>query len=102
MKEGFGESSVVGLLALSCSTAREVVELLGKVVAERGHDMPEIYMVADKDEAWYIEVYTGHQWAAVRMPEDKVLVIGNQFMWKVFPAFPAHLRMLLVSRGNSR
>ena len=80
VKEGFGESSVVGLLALSCSTAREVVELLGKVVAERGHDMPEIYMAADKDEAWYIEVYTGHQWAAVKMPEDKVLVIGNQFM----------------------
>ena len=35
MKEGFGESSVVGLLALSCSTAREVVELLGKVVGQR-------------------------------------------------------------------
>ena len=24
------------------------------------------------------------------------------FVWKGFPAFPAHLRMMLVSRGNSR
>lgn len=80
VKSGFGESSVVGLLARACTNARDVVKLLGKVIAERGHDMPEIYVAVDKDEAWYIEVYTGHQWAAVKMPEDKVAVIGNQFM----------------------
>lgn len=80
VKSGFGESSVVGLLAQCCTTARQAVELLGEAVAARGHDGAEIYMFADKDEAWYAEVYTGHQWAAVKMPEDKVLVIGNQFM----------------------
>ena len=43
-----------------------------KAIAERGHCGAEIYMFADMDEAWYLEVHTGHQWAAVKMPEDKV------------------------------
>lgn len=80
VKAGFGESSVVGLLAQCCTNARQVVELLGRVIAAKGHDMPEIYVALDENEAWYVEVYTGHQWAAVKMPDDKVLVIGNQFM----------------------
>jgi len=81
---GAGEDSLPGLLAQCCSTARDCVELLGKVVAKAGHNGPEIYMFADKDEAWYVEVYSGHEWAAVRMPEDKVACWGNQFMIRSF------------------
>ena len=84
VKTGFGEYSMPGLLARCCTTAREAVELLGRVVARQGHNGPEIYMFADKDEAWYVEVYSGHQWAAVKMPEDKVAVFGNQFMINAF------------------
>ncbi len=88
-KEGAGEDSLPGLLVLCCSTAREAVALLGEVVAKCGHDNGEIYMIADKDEAWYVEVYSGHQWAAVRMPDDKVACWGNQFMIRSFdPASP--------------
>ena len=82
--DGFGEESLPGLLIQCCSTAREAVDLFAKVVAAKGHTNAEIYMVADKDEAWYIEAYTGHQWAAVRMPTDKVAVFGNQFMLRSF------------------
>ena len=81
---GAGEDSLPGLLAQCCSTARECVDLLGKVVAKAGHNGPEIYMFADQSEAWYVEVYSGHQWAAVRMPEDKVACWGNQFMIRSF------------------
>lgn len=82
--EGAAEENLPALLIACSATAREGVELLGRVVAEKGHAGPEIYMIADKDEAWYIEVYTGHQWAAVRMPEDKVACWGNQFMIRSF------------------
>ncbi|MBQ6329591.1 MAG: C69 family dipeptidase [Kiritimatiellae bacterium] len=86
---GFAEATLPGLLISCAATAREAVELLGKVVGSRGHRGSEIYMVADEKEAWYVEVYTGHQWAAVRMPEDKMLFIGNQFMLREFdPASP--------------
>ena len=89
VETGFGEGSLPGLLITSAATAREAVELFGKVVAARGHAGGEIYMFADKDEAWYLEVYTGHQWAAVRMPEDCVMVIGNRFMLREFdPSSP--------------
>ena len=81
---GCGEPQVAGLLARCCSTAREAVELLGRVIAERGHNGREIYMFADKNEAWYVEAYSGHQWAAVKMPDDQVAVFGNQFMLQEF------------------
>ena len=76
---GYGEPNMPDYLIGKAATARETVELLGKMIAEHGHSGPEIYMVADSNEAWYVEVYTGYQWAAVKMPEDKVAVFGNQF-----------------------
>ena len=86
---GFAEESMPGLLGLCAGTAREAVELLGRAIAEKGHQGTEIYMFADKDEAWYVEVYTGHQWAAVRMPEDAVSVYGNMLMLRGYdPAAP--------------
>lgn len=75
-----GENSLPELLAACCATAREALDLTAKIIAERGHDGGEIYTFADKDEAWLVEVYTGHLWAAVRLPPDKVSVFGNQFM----------------------
>lgn len=80
VRTGFAEESLPGLLGICATTAREAVEILGRAVAEKGHSSTEIYMFADKDEAWYVEVYTGHQWAAVRMPEDAVAVYGNMLM----------------------
>ena len=87
--DGAGENSLPGLLASCCATAREALDLTAKVIAEKGHNGGEIYMFADRDEAWYLEVYTGHQWAAVKMPPDKVACFGNQFMLRAFnPASP--------------
>ena len=86
---GAGEDSFPGLLARCCATAREALDLMARVIAEKGHNGGEIYMFADKDEAWYVEVYCGHQWAAVRMPEDQAACFGNQFMLREFdPASP--------------
>ena len=33
---------------------------------------------ADKDEAWYLENAGGHNWVAVKIPEDKYFVSANQ------------------------
>ena len=86
---GAAEENLPGLLAACCATAREAVELLGRVIAEKGNSEPNIYMFADWQEAWYVETYTGHQWAAVRLPEDGAAVFGNRFMLRGFdPASP--------------
>ena len=76
---GYGEANLPDYMIGKAATAREAVEILGKMIAEHGHAGPEIYMVADSNEAWYVEVYTGYQWAAVRMPENQVAAFGNQF-----------------------
>ena len=83
-RDGVGERNLPGLVAANCATAREALDYFAKAIAERGHCGAEIYMFADRNEAWYLEVYTGHQWAAVKMPEDKVSCFGNQFMIRSF------------------
>ena len=67
-------------LAATCVTAREAVESFARVIAEQGNFEGDNYFFADRNEAWYFEAYTGHHWAAVRMPEDCVAALGNQFM----------------------
>ena len=92
VKDGAGEDSLPGLLALCCSTAQEALKVIEDVIASRGHNGGEIYMIADKNEAWYVEVYSGHQWAAVKMPDDKVACWGNQFMIRSFDPSSADTR----------
>ena len=79
-----GEPNLPDYMIGNAASAREAVELLAKAVAERVHDGSEIYMAADSNEAWYVEVYTGHHWAAVKMPEDKAAVFGNHFNLRGF------------------
>ena len=54
--------------------------MLAKICDKQGSGESNIVMINDKDEAWYMEMYTGHQYAAVKMPEDAVSVYGNEFM----------------------
>lgn len=80
VKSGCAEKWTPGWLMARATSARNAVELLGRLIAEKGNKQPNVYMFADADEAWYVETYTGHEWAAVRMPQDKVAVWGNEFM----------------------
>lgn len=45
-----------------------------------GSSESNTFMIADQQEAWYLESYSGHQWCAVKMPEDAVAVFGNECM----------------------
>ncbi|MDO4547560.1 MAG: C69 family dipeptidase [Clostridia bacterium] len=78
--DGLSEGFLCALVGACCATAREGVDLLAKVIEEIGNSEQNTIFIADQNEAWYMETYTGHQWCAVRMPEDCVAVFGNQFM----------------------
>ena len=80
VEDGICEDDIAGLVACSCATAREAVQLLAEIIDKRGSFGQNIIMVTDADEAWYMELYTGHQYAAVKMPRDCVAVFGNEFM----------------------
>lgn len=77
---GLNEGFMCKLVGLCCATAREGVELLADFIDQYGNAEQNAIMIADQNEAWYMETYTGKQWCAVKMPEDCVAVWGNQFM----------------------
>lgn len=67
-----------GYIAAVSATAREAVENYGKIMETYGSSESNTFMIADQQEAWYLESYSGHQWVAVKMPEDAVAVFGNE------------------------
>ena len=78
--DGIWDCYMIQDLALeTCSTAREAVELMGKLVSEDGwYGSCECINICDGDEAWIFEVYGGNQWVAVRVPDDMVFVAANR------------------------
>ena len=80
VRTGCAEENITSVLAASCANASEAVDLVGEIMAKRGTNERNIIMVADRREAWLIEVYTGHLWAAMRLPDDKVAAFGNNFL----------------------
>ncbi len=82
---GVEECMIPALVLPRARTAREGVLLLGAAVEKFGsaedpynEGYGEIagLAIADRDEIWYME-YVGHQWAAVRIPDDMYVVNGN-------------------------
>jgi dipeptidase len=65
------------LIAEQAVSAREGVLLAGRLIEEYGYCDARIMTVADKDEAWILQVPGGHQWLAERVPDDAVVVLPN-------------------------
>jgi dipeptidase len=66
------------LVALRARTAREGVELVGRLVERFGYvDSGRTYIIADPLEAWLVAVVRGRRWVAQRVPDDKVVILPN-------------------------
>jgi len=74
---GIAESAIPTLVMPYIKTALEGVKRLGELIGQYGSAESNAVAFADEDAIWYMEIYTGHQWAAVRFPEDCYTVIGN-------------------------
>ncbi len=60
------------LTAERARSAREAVKIIGSLVEKYGYYSARIYNVADKDEAWVVQVPRGHNLVAKRVPDDEV------------------------------
>ncbi len=76
---GLTEFTAVDLVVCQSATAREAVETLLGLIDRYGSSEVNIALIADQKEVWYVEMYNGHQYAAVRLPEDRVSAFGNEF-----------------------
>ena len=79
VEDGICEDTAVDLVICQSKTAREGVDTLLGIVDKYGSSGSDIAIIADQKEVWYVEIYTGHQYAAVKLPRDKVSVFGNEY-----------------------
>ena len=77
---GLTEFTAVDLVVCQSATAREAVEVLLGLIDRFGSSEVNIALIADQKETWYVEMYNGHQYAAVRLPADRVCAFGNEFL----------------------
>ncbi|WP_251158798.1 C69 family dipeptidase [Caniella muris] len=74
---GIGEYNYVSIALGQSKTAREAVELLGKLVDEHGACSCDQIIISDNTESWLLDVVSGHQWVAFQLPEDQASVNPN-------------------------
>ena len=68
-------------VAKQATSAREAVEIIGRLVKTRGYNQSgRTYLVADPEEAWVVSVVQGRQWVAQRVPDDAVMIIPNYYV----------------------
>lgn len=77
---GLYESSVVSVVLPRIKTAREGVDVLADIMNTKGLQEGAIVVIADQKEIWYMELLTGHQYVAIKYPEDTYSVFPNCFM----------------------
>ncbi|MBN2415142.1 C69 family dipeptidase [bacterium] len=69
------------LMAERATTAREAVEIAGKLLDEFGYAVSgRTYAICDADEGWLLNVAAGKHWAAQRIPDDEVAFLPNQYV----------------------
>ena len=80
VKGGITEPDMASLILMQAKNARQGIQIIANIIDKKGAGEGDIIYVADKNDIWYMEIYTGHQYAAVRVPQDKYAVIPNAFM----------------------
>ncbi|EHE88197.1 Peptide hydrolase [Lactobacillus delbrueckii subsp. bulgaricus CNCM I-1632] len=72
------EEAMVTIVLPYVKTAQEGVKRLGEIVEKYGAAESNGILFADRDEAWYLEIGSGHHWVAQRIPDDSYTVVANQ------------------------
>lgn len=78
VESGIAEDCMVTVVLPYIHSARDGVLRLGKIVETYGAAESNGVLFSDQDEVWYMEIATGHQWAAQRIPDDAYAVVANQ------------------------
>ena len=76
---GIGEEDLVVLTLPYIHSAKEGVLRLGSLLEKYGTYESNGIAFSDKDEIWWLETIGGHHWIAVKVPDDKYVVMPNQF-----------------------
>jgi len=76
---GIGEEDIVALVLPYIKTAREGVIRLGELLEKYGTYERNGLAFNDENEVWWFESIGGHHWIARRVPDDRIVIMPNQF-----------------------
>ncbi len=76
---GIGEEDLVTLVLPYVRSAREGVLRLGSLLERYGTYESNGIAFSDTEEIWWLESIGGHHWIARRVPDDRVVIMPNQF-----------------------
>mgnify|MGYP000231837827 CR=1 FL=1 len=76
---GIGEEDLVYITLPYISSAREGVIRLGSLLEKYGTYEMNGIAFQDVNEIWWLETIGGHHWIAKRVPDDRYVVMPNQF-----------------------
>ena len=74
---GICEISLTSVILMSAESARDGVEKLAAIIDTYGSGECPSFTISDANEVWDFETLSGHQYVAVKMPDDKVSVNPN-------------------------
>ena len=77
---GIREANVCEPVICQAKNCREAIQVLAGLLDTYGAAESNAVLLSDKEEAWIFEIYGGHSWAAMRLPDDKAAVIGTLIM----------------------
>ena len=75
---GITEVDVTNVILPRAKTARDGVKILGHIIETIGVGEGIGVAFVDKNELWYLESGSGHQWLARRIPKNQYLASANQ------------------------
>ncbi|MCQ2753143.1 MAG: C69 family dipeptidase [Bacilli bacterium] len=97
VKKGIGEDDLTHIPAALARSARHAMEVIASIIDKSGINEPCAVFAIDQKETWYMEAYTGHQYIAVQLPDDKVFTVGNEFILSTL--FDMKPRQYFTSKG---
>ena len=69
---GLEEVDVATVVLMQAETARGACELVAKIIDTVGAGGREGLFLSDPNEVWYFQWFTGHQYVAVKCPDDMI------------------------------
>jgi len=77
VKDGIAEDAMVTVVLPYINSPKEGVKRLGQIVEEKGAAEANGVIFSNKNEIWYMEIVSGHNWVAVKVPDDSYAVVAN-------------------------
>lgn len=78
VQTGLVEDSITSVILPYAVSAKDGVQLLGRMIEQVGAGEGFGVAFSDRNEAWYLETASGHHWLAQRIPDQAVFFSANQ------------------------